>query len=385
MPHRLLFFPDYRQANPYQTLLYRHMAPELLPCPGTIADALEERRRRTHEESVLFHLHWEDAIYRNEADDDTAWQAAQRFLDRLERFVGEGGMVVWTIHNAAPHDGRRGALHAALCRRLAELADVAHLHSLAGAGWARRHLELPCERVAVVPHGNYLPLHRPSGWPQIESRRRLGVPEEARVLLLFGRLDHYKGGEELLAALERLADPRLHLVVAGRQVAPLGLSRHALPGGLTVIDRFVAEEEVAPLFHAADAVALPYRAILTSGTLMLALSLGRPVLAPAFEPLQEVVRDGREALLYEPGAPAALETGLRRLAALDPASLASMQEAASARAELFDWRQSGLLLSGICSRLVALRRPKRLLAGSATDEAPAVPQAEDRRFRPAAE
>lgn len=382
MPHRLIFFPDYRQANPYQTLLYRHTAPELLPRPGTVADALEERRRRSHEEAVLFHLHWEDAAYRNEPDEESAWRAAQDFLDRLEAFVDEGGMVLWTLHNAAPHDGRMPELHAALAQRVRELADAFHVHSLAAAEWARSRLGVPAERIAVVPHGNYLPLHRPPGVAQVESRRLLGLPERARVLLLFGRLDRYKGGEEVLAALERQADPGLHLVVAGRQVAPLGLARRTLPGGVTSIDRFIPAEEVPVLFHAADAVAAPYRASLTSGTLMLSLSMGRPVVAPAFEPIEEVVRDGREALLYEPDRHGALDAALERLAALDASRLVAMQEAALRRARLFDWRQSGLLLSGLCSRLVALRRPKRLAARPAAPPPIAAPAAE---LRPAAE
>ena len=36
-----------------------------------------------------------------------------------------------------------------------------------------------------------------------------------------------------------------------------------------------------------------------------------------------------------------------------------MQTAARAKAEIFDWRQSGLLLDGIYARLLAALRPQR--------------------------
>ena len=40
MTHALVFYPDYRAANPYQTLLYEHAGRDLYPRCGTIADAI---------------------------------------------------------------------------------------------------------------------------------------------------------------------------------------------------------------------------------------------------------------------------------------------------------------------------------------------------------
>src|SRR3954452_4113692 len=124
--HELLFFPDYRVANPYQRLLYDHAGAELHPRPGTVDDGLGVLRRKAAGERVIFHLHWDDAVYRNELDEPAAWRAAQAFLDGIEAFVDAGGLLLWTLHNTAPHDDRYLPVHEALSARLPQLADLVH-------------------------------------------------------------------------------------------------------------------------------------------------------------------------------------------------------------------------------------------------------------------
>jgi glycosyltransferase involved in cell wall biosynthesis len=366
MTQALLYFPDYRSANPYQTLLYQHAGRDLYPRPGTIAEAVALHRQQGGGGRVIFHLHWEDAIYRQEASEELAWQAAQAFVTTLETFLDTGGALVWTLHNEAPHDGRYPDVHQELAAKLAGLADVIHVHSLAALAFARRRLGADAAKLALVHHGNYVAQYPRLGFPVTASRAALGLPAEARVLLLFGRLGAYKGGPELLEAFASLDDPGLWLVIAGKQVDPLTVALGELPdsvrGRIVVEDRFISPEQVPRLFHAADLAVLPYRASLTSGTALLALSQARPVLAPAFAPLAELLADGHDGLLYAPEARDGLRAALQRLQAIDDAGLAAMQVAARAKAEMFDWRQSGLLLNGIFARLLAALRPQRSLA-----------------------
>lgn len=363
MPHQLVFFPDYRAANPYQSLLYEHSACELHPCAATIGEALAIRNRQAPEETMVFHLHWEDGVYRNEPDEIAARAAAERFAADLERFLDGGGALLWTVHNAAPHDDRYPAVQAALRAALVQLADLVHLHSLEAAAWARAELGLPPGRLVVVPHGNYRPRFHPIGRPQAESRATLGLPEQARVLLLFGRLDAYKGGPELLEAVARLNEPKLWLIVAGRQVLPLDAAIAALPDAIrariVVEPGPVPEERVPLLFHAADALVAPYRAVLTSGAAMLALTLARPVLGPALTGLTDLIRDGIEGLLWTPGAERGLEQTIERFLTLSSDELAALRIRAAARAELFDWRIHGNAMAGVFARLLNCRRPIR--------------------------
>jgi beta-1,4-mannosyltransferase len=375
MTHALVFFPDYRAANPYQTLLYEHAGRDLYPRFGTIADALAVQRHRAGSR-VIFHLHWEDAVYRNESGEAAAWQAAQRFLDALETFLDSGGQLVWTLHNAAPHDGRYIAVHTQLCAKLALLADVVHVHSLAAAAFARRCLGIDAARLALIQHGSYVSLYPRLGHPAEATRAALGLGDARRVLLLFGRLGSYKGGAELIGALAQLADPGLWLVIAGKQIDPLASQLEELPAAvrarIVIHDQFVPNEQLPRLFHACDMVVLPYRASLTSGAAVLALSQGRPVLAPALPGLAELLADGSDAILYRPDAVDGLRSALHRFLALERPSLAAMQAAALAKAELLDWRSSGLLLDGTYARLLASLRPQRAPAPTDLAHASAV-------------
>ena len=55
-----LFFPDYRLADPYQSLLAAALSPAVTPRPGGIAEALDIA---VAGRPVVFHIHWEDAVF----------------------------------------------------------------------------------------------------------------------------------------------------------------------------------------------------------------------------------------------------------------------------------------------------------------------------------
>jgi beta-1,4-mannosyltransferase len=363
MTHALVFFPDYRPANPYQALLYQHAARDLYPHAGTIADALALHRQRSGHSRVIFHLHWEDAVYRAEPTEAGAWQAAQGFLSDLELFLDAGGALIWTLHNEAPHDGRYLGVHEALSAALTRLADVVHVHSLSALAFARRRLGIDPARLALIQHGNFVSQYPTLGHSVASSRAALGLPAASRVLLLFGRLGSYKGGAELLAAFAAVDDPDFWLIVAGKQVDSLAVVLDDLADSvrarIVVENRFIPPEQVPGLFHTCDMAALPYRSSLTSGTALLALSQGRPVLAPCLPSLAELLADGEDALLYDPGAPEGLRGALERFRGVDDTRLVAMRLAARDKADLFDWRQSGLLFDGLYARTLASLRPQR--------------------------
>jgi glycosyltransferase involved in cell wall biosynthesis len=79
-----------------------------------------------------------------------------------------------------------------------------------------------------------------------------------------------------------------------------------------VVDRYVANEEVATYFAAADAVALPYRSATGSGIAQIAYGAGVPVIATRTGGLEEVVEEGVSGLLVAPEQPAALARAVER-------------------------------------------------------------------------
>jgi len=352
--HQLIFYPDYRRANPYQSLLYQHVDAAFAVSPGSIGEAraqlsLQGRRER----EVIFHLHWEDAPLRAIKDVQEAERAARRFATELDRFVNAGGRLVWTKHNLRPHDFIHADLAEEISTLVAQYAEAIIVHSPAAIGAVADHYRLDRRRFGLQLHGNYRG-HYPTVSRDV-ARKALGIASDSRCVLLFGRLTRYKGGDLLIQALNDLSETSLHLLVVGKQP----FDRLEIPEGLrdrsTVIDRFVDDQEVAQAFAAADGVALPYREILTSGTLFLALGAERPVILPRLPTLLEAAQE-EMAFSYQPGQKESLCQALKAFADADPGDLSMMGERGAAYAIDHDWHLAGRQLSDILHGILT-RRP----------------------------
>jgi beta-1,4-mannosyltransferase len=355
MQHSLIYFPDYAHANPYQAMLYASLDGAFSARPGTIVDALDILGRTDWPQRTIFHLHWEDAIYRHLPSAEEALQECQRFLERTERFLEDGGLFIWTIHNRAPHDARFLEVHEELCAKLAVLAHQIHVHSYSAAAELARDRRLDHSKLAVIPHGNYAPVF---------PRRRipLRAAQAGCRFLLFGRLGRYKGSDELVRAFLALPDSRAELMIAGKQIDPIDLSSvpSSVAARITMENRFLDEAEIPNLFASVDFVVAPYVASLTSGTLMLAMSLGRPVIAPRLPTLAELIADGENGLLFDPDQDAGLAAALARACEIEASGLRQLREAAFNTAMRYDWRMIGSLWSGLLYRLVARPQVRRL-------------------------
>jgi len=225
----------------------------------------------------------------------------------VARRLADGPRRVGLVHNALPHERRPGDV--ALSRYFFGATDGL----LALSGSVRQDLErlAPGVPLREAPHPVYPPAAPPV--PRTEARQRLGLPEEAPVLLFFGFVRRYKGLDVLLDALPavRRGAPGARLVVAGeayddadayrRQIANLGLGE-----AVTWVDRYVPAGDVPLYFGAADLVVQPYRSATQSGVAQTAFGYGVPVLTTDVGGLAEGVPHEEAGLVVPPEAPEAL-------------------------------------------------------------------------------
>jgi beta-1,4-mannosyltransferase len=356
MQHSILYFPDYLPANPYQSLLYSGLDAGFHAQSGSLEDARLRLRGQASDSRVIFHLHWQDAIYRHLPSEGEALGACQRFLDQLEGFQDDGGLVLWTVHQLAPAEGPHRGVHRELGAKLASLADQIHLHSHGALEELERECPLERDKVTVIPQGNYRSLFpNPCSF---EPR----PADDGRRILLFGRLDRAKGGSELVQSVAELEDAHARLTIAGLQTDPIELSGvpAAVRARIDVRDRHLSDAELPALFGDADFVVWPRRPSLSPGAVLLALSLGRPVIVPRLPTLAELVIDGDNGLLFAPDDPASLGLALERACRTDAKAWERMARRAFATAGRYDWRLIGHLLSGLLYRLTAKPWPRRL-------------------------
>lgn len=185
-----------------------------------------------------------------------------------------------------------------------------------------------------------------SGESREATRRRFGVEDGRALLLLYGSLDPRKGVTELLAALAALPPPlarRACLFMAGETTG----QADAIAAGVNVlrargevqvihIDRFVLDDEMRPVFAAADLVLLPYQQhVGSSNVLIRAASAGVPVLGPHYGMLGARIAEHQLGLSVNTADPEAIAKGLAqaldldRVIPFDPAAAAALARANS--------------------------------------------------------
>ncbi|KAA9159726.1 glycosyltransferase [Microbacterium lushaniae] len=224
----------------------------------------------------VFHLHWPEHLV---PSGRTLSAVARRrlasiFIGRLER---KRTPVVRTLHNLIPHDNSRPrdttlGLHG----RLQELTRL-EIHLVDGD--PRRD----GVRAALIPHGSYREPYAIHVLPKTVPGR----------VLFFGMIKPYKGVPELLEAFALSPHGSLRIVGAPSSQDVVALVRAATESDSRVSARFgfIPDEALATEIGSAELVALPYQELHSSGVVLVALSLGRPVLVPRTPTTEALVRE----------------------------------------------------------------------------------------------
>ena len=162
-----------------------------------------------------------------------------------------------------------------------------------------------------------------------EAKRRLGLRDDEKAILFFGRIRPYKGIEYLLNAFRLLlADEQANyrLIVAGEpkkgseeylHEIRQSVARDFKQGQVILRIQFIPDEEMELYLKGADVLVLPYKEIFQSGVLFLAYSFGLPVVATDVGSFREEIVEGSTGFLCKPGDPADLAKAIETYFASD--------------------------------------------------------------------
>jgi glycosyltransferase involved in cell wall biosynthesis len=283
----------------------------------------------------VLHLNWPHFFYYHD-DPEIMERQMAAFIGRLELARELGYKIVWTAHNLYPHNRRHVNLDHQARLAVCRLATAIIAHCPVAAEAVQQTFGRT-DRLFVIPHGHFVGVY-PDTVSRAEARTRLGVPAGAFGYGFFGSLQPYKGIEALFDAFACLDQEDARLLVSGGGNDPAyldGLRQRAATVPRVVLRAYprAPSEDIALIMQAADVVTLPFVATMTSGTLILALSWGRPVIAPALGCLPETVVP-EAGILYDPEESEALVHALREIRDRD---LAEAGRAALACARRFDW------------------------------------------------
>jgi glycosyltransferase involved in cell wall biosynthesis len=173
-------------------------------------------------------------------------------------------------------------------------------------------------------------------------RKELGVAKDAPLVGMVGNFRPEKGHDILLEAAVKVRQviPDVRFVLVGHGPLETDLRRRAHDLGLDGTIIFAGGREDAPRVAGTfDLFALPSRSEGLAIALIEAMALGRPAVVTRVGGLTEVVEDGKQGLVVDPGNPDAFGRAILTLLA-DPDLRQKLGEAARRRAAEFDIRKA---------------------------------------------
>lgn len=229
-----------------------------------------------------------------------------KFDDRLPSVLqglDEKAKKIITIHCVRPAQfSERGAVDENFAARIATLADEVIVHLPTQEAILTR-LGVPSKKIHIIPHGTEL-----SDEDKDASRKKLGLPIDARILLMFGFIKKHKCLhiviEALVEILEKFKDvylfvagglapsaskkDREYVEFVGKRIEKLGLQENVI-----YPNKFFPNEDVPYLLRSADIVLFPYyeEDRSASGSFHLAIGAKKPIIAsrmPKFEELKNI-------------------------------------------------------------------------------------------------
>ena len=240
-----------------------------------------------------------------------------------------GKKIALTAHNVnqARRDAKDSLLNRLTLRIQYRLCDHMFVHTKKMKDELCQDFGVTEKAVTVIRHpiNNAFP---DTELTPVEAKRKLGLRDDEKAILFFGRIRPYKGIEHLLAAFRLLTANRSNyrLIIAGepkkgseeyRNEIEQTAGTEFVPGQIILKIQFIPDEEMELYLKAADVLVLPYKEIFQSGVLFLAYSFGLPVVATDVGSFREEIVEGSTGFLCQPGDPAELARAIETYFASD--------------------------------------------------------------------
>ncbi|HCR93716.1 MAG: hypothetical protein CML50_02865 [Rhodobacteraceae bacterium] len=322
---KVIHFPGDLGTNPYQKGLIDGLCAHGVDAMAERDGDLAFTRIAFSSKADILHLHW---MYPKLVVRSVPIALMRFLLIQLNLVVWRlrGKKIVWTIHELQNHENRRVWLDRLNCWLIARICNRAIVHGPSAVPLVVRAFGIRQDKLAVILHPNYaaaLEKSKPPIWPT-----------ERMKILFFGLIREYKGVPELIRAF-RDADLDGDLHICGKpyndQVRADVEAAAASADNVTLDLRFIPDDELQVALDSCHVIALPFTEVFTSGSVVMAISAARAVIAPRIGLICDYLDDSC-AFLFDPDSGTGLSAALQEAAG----STEIPKKAAAARARAED-------------------------------------------------
>jgi beta-1,4-mannosyltransferase len=237
------------------------------------------------------------------------------FYQRLVWLRMRGVKLVLTMHNLENHESRNRRIENLVVRYFAPQIESIIVHGksakqIVDARWSQRK----GNPVHIIPHGHYIGSYK-NEISAGAARAHFGFNAPNLVFLFLGQIRPYKGVVELVSAFRRRTEQEARLIIAGKPINQEIYQEvaHSIEGDARIrfLPGHVADDDIQLYMNACDVVVLPYRRVLTSGAAVLAMSFGKPCIAPRAGSVTDML-DEKGAIFFDPAVSGDLEWALQK-------------------------------------------------------------------------
>jgi glycosyltransferase involved in cell wall biosynthesis len=281
------------------------------------------------------------------------------FLTR--RLALPAAVLARTRHVTSVHGWITNSRKQELARRLDQMLIRRARHAIVVSGRLKQQViadaGMPAERVTLLRNALLLDDYPEAGGAaEVEARRKLGVPPDAPVVSIVGRLNPEKGHQLFLQMAHRIAAslPEARFLIVGQ--GPLRSQLEGQTDLLGLRDRvqFLGHRsDMHVVYGATTVLALPSFTEGLPNVVLEAFAHGRPAVATRVGGVPEVVTHGVDGIIIEPGQVDALTAAVLSLLR-HPEQASSMgargRETVATR---FDFRRRTRALQSLYDAVVA--------------------------------
>ncbi|WP_269540988.1 hypothetical protein [Cerasicoccus fimbriatus] len=300
----------------------------------------------------VVHLHFPEYVtfevqeaYQKELTDELLERVAERL-----KFWADHSRIVITRHVLLPHDSVNDPAWERMYELFYRYADVVvHFANASIEEFKERYRNTDFYRDtppthAIIPHANYASL--PNEISRKEARQKLGIPQDAQVMLVFGSIRNFEECDLILQAFQGAKTKNKLLLVSRWREKLADVSWIRLKYWIRDWKRlyyklhpqynfnydFVEEDDAQTFLNASDVLFIPRFKVLNSGNVTLGMTFGKVVVGPNSWDVGELLTETGN-VTFDPENPATASAAVEKAFELTKTDLG----ATNRKRSLEDW------------------------------------------------